>query len=134
MLRCKACGVAQRPLQARCRACDCLWEDCAQAKVKGPRARPLPTPARAGRGGCITFATDFSGMDMMAHAMDASIVADIPTRQLWACVVWREARGFIRNNHRPEEIHARVEERPFAGRCRHDLRGRTSVSALGQGR
>ena len=44
-------------------------------------------------------------MDMMAYAMDAAVVG--------LCDVRGEARDFAKNNHRPEEIHARVEERPL---------------------
>ncbi len=69
------------------------------------QTRLLPTPARAGRSEGITFATDFSGMDMV---VDASVLADIPARQLSACDIWSEARAFAGSNHKPERTYGSV--------------------------
>ena len=115
-LRCKICGVAQRPREVRCVACDCPWELCPRGPVRGRQTRHPPTPARTGGGTThagLTFATDFSGMDMVAFAMDDTVIAGIPTRHIWACDSWAEARDFARRNHRPEKVFTRVEERPI---------------------
>ena len=55
-------------------------------------------------------------MDMAAFSFDGTVAADIPITQAWACDIWEEAQSFMRNNHRPDLVHQKVEERPMP-RC-----------------
>eukprot|EP00974_Lingulodinium_polyedra_P059927 5775489-Lingulodinium_polyedra.AAC.1 len=113
-VRCKSCGAAQRPVAATCRTCRTGWRTC--------RSRPAPAGTSAlaqavrnvGQWN-ITFATDFSGMDMAAFALDRLLLGPIAADQKWGSDVWRTAQAFCEANHRADVVYPDMRLKEYPG-------------------
>ena len=64
-VRCKACGMAARPVGARCEACQSQWQTCVSRPNVG-EGSVVHAALRSVHQWVFPFATDFSGMDMAA--------------------------------------------------------------------
>ena len=111
--RCKACGHPARPNNASCLECNTPWQSC--------RSRPtaMQTTATVLSGAahtwCLTFATDFSGMDMTSCAMDRTLLGSIAVTQAWASDIWGPAKDFCLTNHGPERFSSDVRAKDLPG-------------------
>ena len=61
------------------------------------------------------FATDFSGMDMAAYALDNVLSGSLKATQCWASDMWDQARAFCLRNHSPEVIYGDTMHKPGPG-------------------
>jgi hypothetical protein len=52
---------------------------------------------------CISFGTDFNGMDLTSCALDATLLGELLVIQVWASDIWAQAQDFCRRNHRFEQ-------------------------------
>jgi hypothetical protein len=124
-VRCRMCGAARRPEYVWCLTCQCLWTGCTPiagcelSRRHGAGCGPLQTRKKdvgvVSEAGPLPLATDFSGMDMAAFALKQLLPGEGNLVQVWACDIWREARGFITKNHVAQTLHADVRERPLPG-------------------
>ena len=64
---------------------------------------------------CLSFATDFSGMDMTSCAMDHTLLGNLAATQAWASDIWGPAKDFCLTNHRPERFYSDVRAKDLPG-------------------
>ena len=64
---------------------------------------------------CLSFATDFSGMDMTSCAMDCTLLGSLAATQAWASGIWGPATDVCLINHRPERFYSDVRAKDLPG-------------------
>ena len=65
----KGCGQAARPTAATCVTCATPWQTCKSRPAPGT-TNGIGQVLREAQRWTVPFATDFSGMDMAAYALD----------------------------------------------------------------
>ena len=64
---------------------------------------------------CLSFATDFSGMDMTSCAMDHTLLGSLAVTQAWASDIWGPAKDFCLTNHRLARFYSEVRAKDLPG-------------------
>jgi hypothetical protein len=91
-VRCKHCGHAARPNNARCLECSSGWQAC-RSRPAALQTSKAVQGALGAKSWCLSFATDFTGMDMTACALDSTLLGHIAVSQAWGSDIWDQARN-----------------------------------------